>query len=250
MNKLSKDTQRQIKAYRKNGYTHRQIAELLRVSLGSAAHYSKRIKLTELQKKHINERNYQKSLGKISHEKRVIASKKGGLNSPNHFIQKYTRKQIIQIIRDFKKRNGRIPIKKDYVGLYRAVLRIFGTWNSAIQAAGLPINPILFSKKHIANDGHKCDSLAEKIIDDWFSSRKIFHERNVKYGNTRFTSDFKVNNTYIEFFGLQGQLKSYDLLMSKKKILVRKLGIRLISLYPQDLFPKSRLDQVFADLYI
>ncbi len=248
MNKLSIDSQSRIQAYRRDGYTHRQIAKALNTSIGSAAYYSRGINLTESQKTYVTKINYQKSLGKISLEKRLAASKKGGLNSPNHFLVKYTREQIIQIFKEFKKRNGRIPTKKDFVGPYRAVLRIFGTWNQAIQEAGFLTNPVLFFKKHIANDGHKCDSLAEKIIDDWFSSRKIHHERNVKYGNTKFTSDFRVNNTYIEYFGLHGQLKSYDLLMSKKKLLVRKLGLKLISLYPQDLFPKSNLDQVFTHL--
>lgn len=248
MKKLSLKTQSKIQAFRLNGYTHRQLANVLKVSIGSAAHYSRGICLTELQKENINKINYQKSLGKISHEKRITASRKGGFNSPNHFTAKYTRKQIIQILRVFQERNSRIPTKRDFIGPYRAILRIFGTWNHAIQEAGFSTNPVLFSKKYIANDGHKCDSLAEKIIDDWFSSRKIYHERNVRYGTSRYTSDFKVNNIYIEFFGLSGQLKSYDLLMSKKKSLIQKLGLRLLALYPQDLFPKSKLDQVFTNL--
>lgn len=210
MKKFSKTIQNEIRVLRLEGHTHRQIARLLHVGQGSAANYSQGISLTPSQKKQVNQNNYQKSLGKLTVEERKIASSKGGKNTLSHFRPKYSRKQVIRLLQNFHRIHGRIPTKRDFVGLYRVVLRIFKTWNSAIHDAGFQTNPVLFSKKHIANDGHQCDSLAEKIIDDWLWARKIPHERNVRYGNTRYTADFKINNIFIEFFGLAGQLKSYD----------------------------------------
>jgi len=107
----------------------------------------------------------------------------------------------------------------------------------------------MFAKKYIANDGHKCDSLAEKIIDDWLTARKIKHKINVPYPeNKSFTADFVVNGKWIEFFGLDGELRSYDQLKKRKLNLVKKHHLKLIAIYPQDLFPKCKLNQVLSNL--
>lgn len=109
-------------------------------------------------------------------------------------------------------------------------------------------NPVLFAKKFVANDGHWCDSLAEKIIDDWLFSRKIEHKVNFPYPNARFTVDFKVKDVYIEFFGLKGQLKSYDRLMKQKMQIIKRHHIKLLSIYPKDLFPNCRLKTVLKSI--
>ena len=98
----------------------------------------------------------------------------------------------------------------------------FGTWNKAIEATGFKPNPVKFAQKYISNDGHNCDSLAEKIIDDWLYARKIPYERNIPYGRKRMTADFKVNGHLIEFLGLKGELKTYDRLAKIKERLWRE----------------------------
>lgn len=158
-----------------------------------------------------------------------------------------SKEQIIKEVRKFYLDNGRIPFKKEYFH-WKAARSRFGTWNKAIKAAGFEPNPVKFAKKYIANDGHKCDSLSEKIIDDWLSSRKIPHQRNTIYLDTEFTADFKVDNTFIEFFGLSGELKTYDKLMKKKLKIIKANHLKLISIYPKDLFPRSRLDYILKDL--
>jgi len=161
--------------------------------------------------------------------------------------QKIPKKQIIKEIKEFYKSNGRIPLKRESHH-YKATRLRFGTWNKAIKAAGFKPHQVLFAKKYIANDGHKCDSLAEKIIDDWLTARKIPHQKNVFYPNSKYTTDFKVRGTFIEFFGLQGELRIYDQYMRKKLRLIRNNNLSLISIYPKDLFPKSKLDYVLKDL--
>lgn len=149
-------------------------------------------------------------------------------------------KDIIVLIQKFFVENGRIPFRNEFTHARAARFR-FGTWNNAIKAAGFKTNPVMFAKKYIANDGDKCDSLAEKIIDDWLNARKIKHLRNFHYpGNEGFTVDFKVGDFWIEFFGLSGQLRRYDQLKRRKLKLAKKYKLNLIQIYPKDIFPLNK----------
>lgn len=155
------------------------------------------------------------------------------------------RQEVLSGIRNFHKLNGRIPVKKEHYALYSKARDAFGTWNKAIESAGYKSNPVMFADKHVARDGHKCDSIAEKIIDEWLYSKGIPHERSVPYpeGN-RLTCDFVVNKTFIEFFGLKGELKAYDRLANLKIKLSKKHKLKLVQIKPKDLFPRNKLDQV------
>jgi len=149
-------------------------------------------------------------------------------------------KDLINQMKDFVKKNGRIPFKQEYMHSHAARLR-FGSWNKAIKAAGFEPNPVMFAKKYIAKDGDRCDSLAEKIIDDYLSKRNIIHMRNFPYpGNESFTVDFKVEDFWIEFFGLSGELKRYDELKERKMKLAKKNKLNLIEIYPKDIFPINK----------
>lgn len=159
------------------------------------------------------------------------------------------REEISSWISNFYQETSRIPLKRECPH-ERAARKIFGSWNKAIVAAGLTPNPVMFSKKFVANDGHKCDSLAEKIIDDWFNAKKIPHQIHVRYDGTKFTTDFLVNGTYVEFFGLEGQLKRYDKLMKEKLRWIASQKLKLLSIYPTDLFPKSKLDTLLGHLHV
>lgn len=163
-------------------------------------------------------------------------------------VIKILRKQIIAEINDFYKKNGRIPVKEEYRTNYHhycaARLR-FGSWNNAVKAAGFNPNPVLFSEKQIANDGHKCDSFSEKVIDDWLYENKIQHKRSVPYPEDKsLTVDFVTEKNWIEFFGLAGDLKRYDELIKKKFMLSKKHGLPLLAMYPKDLFPVNRLAEI------
>lgn len=130
------------------------------------------------------------------------------------------------------------------IGPYRAYLRLFGTWNNAIRMAGFEPNPVLFAKKFIAKDGHICDSLTERIIDDWLFKKNLKHKIHVPYPNSNMTADFVVGDVYIEFFGLAGVVKKYDKLIKKKQMLCKKQNLTLIEIYPKDLFPVNRLSKI------
>ena len=86
------------------------------------------------------------------------------------------------------------------------------------------------------------------IIDNWLFQNNITHEKNVPYGVNNMTADFKVRNTWIEFFGLKGELKKYDQLMEKKKMIFKERKLQIIEIYPNDLFPVNRLSYLFRNI--
>ena len=107
----------------------------------------------------------------------------------------------------------------------------------------------MFAKKYVARDGHVCDSLAEKIIDEWFYSKGIAHKRSVPYPEfKKMTCDFLVGKFYIEFFGLEGEHRGYTKMVHKKRRLSKKHELKLIELKPTDIFPKNKLNQVLGFL--
>lgn len=159
------------------------------------------------------------------------------------------KEEVLQKIKEFEKLNGRIPVKKEMYGPYSKARDVFGTWNKAIKTAGFKPNPVMFANRYLAKDGHWCDSLAEKIIDEWFHSKGIAHERSVPYPEfKKMTCDFVVNKFYIEFFGLEGEHREYTKHVHKKRRLAKKYNLKLIEIKPIHLFPKNKLDQVLSFL--
>lgn len=154
-----------------------------------------------------------------------------------------TREEIIDQIKNFYNEKGRIPLKREF-NHYHAARDRFGNWNSAIKAAGFKPNPIMFADKCIAKDGHICDSVAEKIIDDYLSKRNIPHERNISYPEGTYTVDFKIEEKFVEYFGLAGEHTRYDQLRKIKQGIVRKYKLQFIEIYPKDLYPLHNLERI------
>ncbi|MDO8470423.1 MAG: hypothetical protein Q7S63_00390, partial [bacterium] len=158
---------------------------------------------------------------------------------PYQYKERYTLADLLGRIKEFYVQQGRIPLKREF-GDLRIYRERFGSWNKAIRLAGFEPNKQKFTAKCEANDGHSCDSFAERIIDDWFLANKIPHERHVPYDGTKMTADFVVRNVRIEYFGLARELKEYDEGMERKRILCQKQGLQLLEIYPSDLFSKRR----------
>lgn len=178
--------------------------------------------------------------------KKLAGSRLGGKNRWLNYQSKYTKEFIIGEIRSFVTRNGRLPVKKEMQRLCSRARERFGTWNNAIEAAGFDPNPVLFAKHQIANDGHLCDSLAEKVIDDYLFEKGITHERNISYPEGVYTADFKIGDKLIEYFGLAGEHKRYDELRLIKQKLIKKFSLKLIEVYPKDLYPRNHLDEILG----
>lgn len=153
---------------------------------------------------------------------------------------------IISKIQHFVIKNGHIPVKREMWGIYKPARKFFRTWNNAIEAAGYKPNPVLFANHQIAKDRHFCDSLAEKLIDDYLYEKGILHERTIPYPGGIYTADFKIGNKLIEYFGLTGEHKRYDELRLIKQRIAKELKMELIEIYPKDLYPRNRLDIILT----
>lgn len=235
---------------RKKGFSHREISRKLSVSIGTAFKYSKDLVLTDSQQRELRRSGYNKSLKIYSEEKKHVWRQRGGLNTHSHFEKLYSKNELLYLIKEFHQSTGRIPTKKNMPGKDSTVRRYFGTWNKAIIEAGFHPNPHLFAKKQKANDGHICDSYAERIIDDWLAHYHISHQRDVVYPDSRFRTDFLIGDIYIEYFGLHGNSTKYDKLMAQKLEMIAKRNVKLVSIYPDDLFPESKLDEVLGFLTV
>ncbi len=165
----------------------------------------------------------------------------------------YTKEKLIQKIREFVEKHGRVPTKNEFCNDsscpdYVTYRDYFGTWSKAIKKAGYEPNERWFSGRDLyAKDGHKCNSISEIIIDDWLFENNIPHIREYLYPEGRYRCDFVVNNIFVEFFGLADAFNissSYAEIMEKKKEICKKHDIQLIELYGKDLY---NLDQTLAE---
>lgn len=100
----------------------------------------------------------------------------------------------------------------------------------------------------LAEDGHVCNSLAEKVIDDWMYRKGIPHEKEPVYPGSvraivggRVRADWRVGDTYVEYFGLQSS-PDYARKTAAKLDACAQTGVRVLALYPGDEF---RLAEVF-----
>lgn len=123
------------------------------------------------------------------------------------------------------------------------VKRKFNSWFNALIEAGVlddDAQKLSRGTRCRANDGHICLSLGEKTIDDLLDSVGIQHEKEPKYPEGNYRADFKVNDIFIEYFGLKGQ-PEYDKKIKIKKRICKKHGIKLFSIYPRDLMNSKTL---------
>jgi len=163
----------------------------------------------------------------------------------------YTQKEVLEIIRNTARKLKRVPARRELREIDGAYKRFFGSWSNAVIAAGFQPNRShnqrmykrVFTK---ALDGHICDSVSELLIDNWFIKNKIEHERNVSYPDTNHKADWVINfkgkTIFVEYFGLAKDSPRYDRSITKKKTLCRRHKIKLIEVYPWDLYPKINLD--------
>ncbi|SRR5258708_3860575 len=145
---------------------------------------------------------------------------------------------------------GRTPTRRE-CKYWSTCIRHFGSWNKALIAAGLTPNRSLNQKMYRrrickAIDGHVCNSVSESIIDNWFFNNNIPHKKEVLYPVGRHTADWKIeHNVFVEYFGLANDSERYDIEIKRKRSICKEYEIRLIEIYPKDLFPKNRLNNIF-----
>lgn len=237
----TKNIKQQAVLLRKNGLTHREIADKLGIGLGTAWLWTKGLYLTSEQKNAVRERRYKTAFTKERREKLSELARK---TFAPFWKKPYSKDYLLNKIKQFYAAHGRIPLKREF-NMYQEYKERFGSWNKAIELAGFASNPVIFSKKYRSVDNHLCDSLAEKIIDDYFYKNSVPHKRNVPYpSHPKLKADFVVEDTFIEYFGLSGEIDSYDAAISRKRKICSERNIRLIEIYPNDLFEPNRIEKI------
>src|SRR4030067_2445197 len=127
----------------------------------------------------------------------------------------------------------------------RHVKELFGSWLNALVEAGVledGTRRMSRGTQSIGKDGHVCFSLGEKTIDEFLYSHGVPHEKEPHYPDGKLRGDFTVNGIFIEYFGLQGN-PEYDVKTKQKQHICRKYGIMLISIYPNDLISRKKLER-------
>ncbi len=226
-------------ALRQSGETHREIAKKLSVSVDTAWRWTLGIPLSLRRKQELRALK-SKNLNPETREK----FKWSAMQNLVPRLGKYSKESLLDEIITFHKVHGRIPLKREF-NMYGEYQRRFGSWNAAIRAAGFKTNPVRFSYKFTAADGHRCDSFAEKIIDDFLAARGIPHERQVPYPrHAKLRADFRVGDIFVEYYGLAGELAEYDETILKKRKICTENKIKLLEIYPKDLVPETSLSSV------
>jgi len=132
----------------------------------------------------------------------------------------------------------------------KRIKECYGSWIDALMDSGVVKGYLKtgYGFKCRANDGHICDSLDEKIIDDLLYSNKIPHQLHPKYPKTNYKADFDVGGIYIEYFGLIG-IPEYDMKIDKKMKIAENNKIKLFCIYPEDLLNLKELENRFIELF-
>ncbi len=170
--------------------------------------------------------------------------------------KKYNPEAIIEKIAGLAKIDGHTPSRRELGNLSYAAIRIFGSWNKTIEVAGLKPNRSHDNRMYkrilaTAEDGHKCDSVSELLIDNWLSKNKIEHVRNTRYPNSNHLADWTIGDKiFVEYFGLAKDSPRYDREIKIKQELCKKFKITLIEIYPSDLYPQINLNKKFELLFV
>ena len=166
--------------------------------------------------------------------------------------ERYKPEELLNIIKKSFRKLKRVPARREILnGVNEACRKSFGSWNNAVSATGLVPNRSHNNRmyKRIiskAKDGHLCDSVSEVLIDNWLHKNEILHEKDAHYPNTNHKADWKIispdKQIFVEYFGLANDSPRYDRSIKEKKTLCKKQNISLISIYPEDLYPKTYLE--------
>lgn len=132
--------------------------------------------------------------------------------------------------------------------------RLAGAYNTngntlarRLRQMGVEIRPKDFGRFRRANDGHMVQSDWERVVDDWLFEHGLEHEPQPlcpwpPQGKTRWLADFRVGDTFIEVWGMEGNTQ-YDARRLDKVARYKAAGARLI-----EIFPHHVLDHDFSPL--
>lgn len=161
----------------------------------------------------------------------------------------YSESEVIQYLAQSEQALGRTPQRRELdVGYVTAAKRLFGSYNKALLACGIPPNSFKYQKNAVVcKDGHTCDSINESYVDEWLFTHNIPHTPHTKYPvDRKFMCDFflPTKGIWLEFLGIYSN-KQYDSHYEEKLLYLKEHGIHPICLYPSDL---NKLDRSLSFL--
>ena len=159
-----------------------------------------------------------------------------------------TADEVLTFIREHHANQGTVPTNRDDRNAARGADRHFGSWNQAVTMAGFTPNTEWMQKKNLpCLDGHKADSISEKLVDDWFHLQGIKHERRKRYPDSRRNCDFYLPDTeqWVEYLGLSGAHIGYDATTTSKREIAVAHNLNLIEIVPSMLYPVNTLHLLF-----
>ena len=153
---------------------------------------------------------------------------------------KYCSKEFLVENREINRGNGRIPLHEEFNSNPRypspdTYKVAFGSWDRAIEEAGFNPNDSSWGFVSLAKDGHRCYSLAEKIIDNWLAEHSISHEKEAFCPASLRRADWRVGDERDFCEGVKFLHMSIQFLRNKKahtpaRELDKNLAIHYISL--------------------
>jgi len=153
-------------------------------------------------------------------------------------IPQYDKEGLVQeLIKLFTESNF-ITSKLVNPSIYHQACKLFGSWNEALTAAGIPImDSTKRGVKRLCLDGHGADSAEEAFLDNWLHSHGITHEVNKYYPGTTLTCDFYLPefDLWVEYLGLYQVDSNYRNRYAKKKEIASKEGFTLVGVLASDL---------------
>lgn len=167
--------------------------------------------------------------------------KKFNIIIPN-IDREWKKDELISTINDFVIDNDRIPTNRDFNDVnsvypsVRPFMRIFKTWNKAIESAGYSPNTNLYGISLTAEDGTKCRSILEFDFINNFLYKKVKYIYEPKYPNPhRLIYDFYLPelDTYVEVAG--GTSNKYLQTLNRKIEINKELGRKLLIVLPKDI---------------
>ena len=137
------------------------------------------------------------------------------------------------------------PVHKDFPRFFphrELIKQHFGSLFIALNKAGvLTVAEGKFGNRCLAKDGHECNSVMEKAIDDLFTQYQIPHEKEPHYPYdpeynpfSKLRGDWQIGAAIVEYFGLAGNTE-YDAKVERKRNLASKHGIKLVEVTHLDL---------------
>jgi hypothetical protein len=178
---------------------------------------------------------YQKRFGGVNKAANIA-----GVPSISHY--NLSDEEMLSMLRDSFLKLGRPPHSDELskLGLPSDVTfrTRFGSYTKALLSCGVT-DRINYSGNYrglkcLAEDGTVCLSFPELIITNFFIQNKVSFEKESHYPNSKYRTDWKVGDTFIEYFGLQGN-SAYDEKIVKKRKICLENNIKLIEIYPKDI---------------